>query len=119
MRNPVVYKMMFGRVMSYMAYLQFPMIVYLFVVQTGFDLLSTIFLILAGCAILAVFDWKYVFPIEKRLDSTINPQWNEMMGRLKDIRYEQSWADERISGIYNVILNIEARIPRVYGKKEV
>jgi len=109
---------MFGRVMSYMAYLQFPMIVYLFVVQTGFDLLSTLFLILAGCAVLAVLDWKYIFPREKIQDSIINPQWNEMMGRLKDIRYEQSWADERISGMYNAILNIEARIPRVYGKKE-
>lgn len=82
--------MMFGRVMSYMAYLQFPMIVYLFVVQTGFDLLSTMFLILAGCAVLAVLDWRYIFPREKRIDSTINPQWNEMMERLKRIEEKVS-----------------------------
>lgn len=90
MRSPVVYKMMFGRVMSYMAYLQFPMVVYLFVAESGSDLMTTLFIVLIGCIILAITDWRYIFPREKMYDSTINPQWNEMMERLKRIEEKAS-----------------------------
>jgi membrane protein implicated in regulation of membrane protease activity len=120
MRNPVIYKMMFGRFMSYMAYVQFMMVAYIFVSEVGivnFWILGTVFVVLAG--LLAYFDWKYVFPQEKIYDSIKNPQWNEMMDRLKTIRYDQQCIEERVSGIYTALLNIEARIPRVYGKRSV
>lgn len=82
--------MMFGRVMSYMAYLQFPMIVYLFVVQSNLNLIMTLAAIAAGCILLALVDWAYIFPREKMYDSTINPQWNELMRRVKRIELRLS-----------------------------
>jgi len=69
------FKVMTSRVRDYMGYVQFPMIAYLFLVQTGYDLLVAALLAVAGCAVLAVVDWKIVYPAEQAAVTNKNPEW--------------------------------------------
>lgn len=78
-------KIMASRVRDYLGYVQFPMVAYIFIVQTGFNLLQTVAVVIAGSLALAFVDWKVILPAEQKRTALKNPEWNRMMKKLDDI----------------------------------
>lgn len=82
----ISFKIMFERVRGYIGILQFLMIGYMFIQQTEFNLLTTIFLVGVVSVVLAVVDFKYIYPAELERIMQKNPIIMEIYNDVKEIR---------------------------------
>jgi hypothetical protein len=78
-------KIMSSRVRDYFGYVQFPMIAYLFLKQTGFDMVVAAVVAVVSCCVLAVVDWKFIYPAEQRNVMLKNPEWVRMAGKVDEL----------------------------------
>ncbi len=82
----ISFKIMFERVRGYIGILQFLMIGYMFIQQTEFNLLTTIFLVGVVSVVLAIIDFKYIYPAEQKRIMQKNPVIMEIYNDVKEIR---------------------------------
>ena len=78
-------KIMFDRVRNYIGIIQFAMIGWLFIISTEFNLVSTLFVVAVASSILAVIDFKWIYPEEMRRISQKNPVMREIYENQKEI----------------------------------
>lgn len=74
----ITFKIMFDRVRNYISIIQFAMIGYLFIVGTDFNLVNTLLVVAVASAILAVVDFKWIYPAEMERATEKNPVFMEM-----------------------------------------
>ncbi len=88
MRKVINFKIMFDRARYYISIIQFAMIGYLFIVGTEFNLITTLLAVGIAGAILAIIDFKWIYPEEMRRISEKNPIIMEMYINQKRILRE-------------------------------
>ena len=82
------YKTWLNRVQSYIAPLNFVMILYLYIVQQPLDMpwyLWVVVLVFFLSALL-IFDVLFVFPSESQYIWRVNPDWRELRQDIKEIK---------------------------------
>jgi ABC-type siderophore export system fused ATPase/permease subunit len=89
----ITFKIMFDRVRNYISIIQFAMIGYLFIIGTDFNLVSTLFVVAVASTILAVVDFKWIYPAEMERATEKNPVFmelrsnqREMLSEMKELR---------------------------------
>lgn len=91
----VSFKIMFERTKMYVAWVQFAMIGWLFVLQTGFNLLSTLALTGALLGMLALIDFRWILPAEMERLAEKNPVLMSIRDNIEELlelekqRYER------------------------------
>ncbi len=79
------FKIMFDRVRYYISIIQFAMIGYLFIISTEFNLVTTLLAVGIASAVLAVIDFKWIYPAELRRASEKNPMFMELYKNQKEL----------------------------------
>lgn len=82
------YKAWVNRVQSYLAPLNFVMILYLYIIQepVGMPWYSWVMILVFVLSVLLCFDILFVFPSESQYAWRINPDWVEMRRDIKMIK---------------------------------
>ncbi len=80
------FKIMAERSKQYVAWIQFIMISILFIQQTPFSLITTIFLVATVLGILSIVDFKYILPAELNRMSEKNPMLVSIKNDLKELK---------------------------------
>jgi hypothetical protein len=78
-------KVMFDRIKQYIGIVQFAMVAYIFIISTEWNLYTTLILISIISMVLAVVDFKWIYPAELNEISRRNPFMLEVLKRLEGI----------------------------------
>ncbi len=84
----ITFKIMFDRVRNYISIIQFAMIGYLFIIGTDFNLISTLFIVAVASAILAVVDFRWIYPAEMERATEKNPVFMELRANQREVLSE-------------------------------
>ncbi len=84
----ISFKIMFERAKQYVAWVQFMMIGWLFILQTEFNLVTTILLVGIALGTLALIDFKWILPAELDKMAQKNPVLMKIMSDVNEIKKE-------------------------------
>lgn len=82
----ISFKVIGERVKQYIGWVQFMLILYLFVAESPYSVWLVVPIAVIGILIIGVIDYKFIFPKEIGKVASKNPFWVEMQQDIKEIK---------------------------------